>query len=207
MSRHPTHNHDTGHNASHIATGRHGVLNTSLWRGLLLATLACTLAACAGSLCMPGGTLCAAPLQRADAAGRLQQLDVQFRDETFTALVQIEWPAPAETLQLAAVTPGGQTLYQLGYDGRRLHWQPGALPLPLQGLPVLLDFQLAFWPLAALPASWEVREFSETDGSGAPRRVRERWQQGRLDTRVEFGEIIIIDHPQQQLQLQIRVLE
>ncbi len=177
-------------------------------RWLLAAMLLFTLAACAGSLCMPGrDALCAAPLQRADAAGRLQQLDVQFRDETFTALVQIEWQAPADQLQLAAITPGGQTLYQLGYDGQRLHWQTGALPLPLQGLPVLLDFQLAFWPLAALPASWQVREFSESDGAGGQRRVRERWQQGKLDTRVEFGELIVIDHPQQQLQLQIRVLE
>lgn len=58
------------------------------------------------------------------------------------------WSATPERLDLAGLTPMGQTLLTLGYDGTKLsEFTSPLLPEEVSGRDILTQIQLAYWPV------------------------------------------------------------
>lgn len=134
--------------------------------GLLL--LALVLPACSHQPCVRwsgAAAWCAAALPAQPAfASREDIVSADARGQQLQAMASTEWTATRFTQVL--LTPLGQRLYRLQYDGRQLQFERGLLPVPIQPEQSLLDIQLMLWPLdllrAKLPRGWQLQEQAET---------------------------------------------
>lgn len=126
------------------------------------------------------------------------------------------WSVNREHLHLAGLTPAGQTLLTLSYDGNTLSSQISPL-LPPEVSPrdILVQLQLSYWPLDSITRAlagtpWHMRQQGE---------VRELWLQQRrvltihrsADTTLGHSdsgalESISLTHHLMQYQLQIHTL-
>ena len=159
----------------------------SAWR-LLACVPVLLLAACATRPCAwiaAGERLCAAPLPAEPAfASRHERVLATTPRGPLVALGTSEWlPTRFTTV---VTTPFGQRLYTLDYDGTRLRFEPGPLPVPVQAENVLIDTQLTWWPLAllraGLPDGADLSEGEERD-----LRWRELRVDGKLRVRIRYS--------------------
>lgn len=140
-------------------------------RILLLSLL---LAGCASTPCVrwPGAARwCAAALPAQPPFQQRQDIiSAVARGEQLQALASTEWHAQRFTQ--VVLTPFGQRLYRLQYDGHELQFERGLLPVPVQPEQSLLDIQLMLWPVELLrphlPRGWQL----EVDPVSGERRLR-----------------------------------
>ena len=133
-------------------------------RTLLLWSMLALLSACASAPCVrwPGSARwCAAPLPQQPLFQRSEAIvSADARGETVMALASTEW-TPAQFTQVV-LTPFGQRLYRLHYDGKQLAFDAGLLPVPIKPEQSLLDIQLMLWPISLLqtqlPSGWRLHE-------------------------------------------------
>jgi hypothetical protein len=133
---------------------------------MLLTTL--MLASCASAPCVrwPGSSRwCAAALPAEPAFSRRDEIvSADARGQQLQVLATTEWTTSLFTQ--VVLTPFGQRLYRLQYDGRDLQFEAGLLPVPIKPEQSLLDIQLMLWPVSLLrpqlPRGWKLDENSET---------------------------------------------
>lgn len=90
-----------------------------------------------------------------------QQLDAQFNGQSWQMQGALE--VTPQSLRMVGLTPLGQRLITLRWDGQKLSEERDKhLPAQIQGERILSDLQLIYWPLAALrtalPANWRVQQ-------------------------------------------------
>lgn len=90
-----------------------------------------------------------APDPEQPAIAVVQRVTGQRKGKTYTLLSQ--WEIEPQRLAMVASTGGGSSLFSLLYQGSKLHTEVSPLvPVALDPLFVMADFQLAFWPVAVL---------------------------------------------------------
>ncbi|NQD35543.1 DUF3261 domain-containing protein [Permianibacter sp. IMCC34836] len=133
-----------------------------------LLLLVLVLPGCSHQPCVrwPGAAAwCAAALPAQPAfASREDIVSADARGQKLQAMASTEWTATRFTQ--VVLTPLGQRLYRLQYDGRQLQFERGLLPVPILPEQSLLDIQLMLWPLellqANLPRGWQLQEQADT---------------------------------------------
>lgn len=105
------------------------------------------------------------PLLAPSALGRTvhasQLLAIEYDGQSWTMQGALE--ANPQTVRLVGLTPLGQRVISLRWDGSQLNEERDArLPAQVSGAQILSDLQLIYWPkaalTAALPATWGVDE-------------------------------------------------
>ena len=137
-------------------------------RSLLLLSMLILLSACTSTPCVrwpDSARWCAAPLPAEPLfAGSEAIVRAEVRGEILSAVASTEWTATQFTQ--VVLTPLGQRLYRLHYDGRQMQFDAGLLPVPIKPEQSLLDIQLMLWPVSLLqpqlPAGWTLTEDSAT---------------------------------------------
>ncbi|GAB3092123.1 hypothetical protein GCM10027217_02660 [Pseudomaricurvus hydrocarbonicus] len=123
------------------------------------------------------------------------------------------WSVSPARLDFAGLTPTGQTLLTLSYDGQQLTGTTSPLlPKEVSGRDILAQLQLAYWPLHSIQQAlsgspWSLRQVN-------PGR-RELWLNGQLTLDLQISptgpsgqplESIIITHPLRGYQLKIQTI-
>lgn len=123
------------------------------------------------------------------------------------------WSVSPARLDFAGLTPTGQTLLTLSYDGQQLtETTSPLLPKEVSGRDILAQLQLAYWPLNSIQQAlsgspWSLRQVN-------PGR-RELWLNGQLALDLQISppgpsgqplESIIITHPLRGYQLKIQTI-
>ena len=165
-------------------------------RMLLTVSLAALLSACASTPCVRwvgSARWCAAPLPAQPPFARSEDIvNADARGEKLMVLASTEWSATQFTQ--VVLTPFGQRLYRLQYDGEQVSFDAGLLPVPVKPEQSLLDIQLMLWPLsllqAQLPSGWSLQEDSVT---GA-RRLRAGDELLAEVNRLSTDEVELIQH-------------
>lgn len=90
-----------------------------------------------------------------------QQLEAEFKGQSWQMQGALEVTPPS--LRLVGLTPFGQRLISLLWDGRQLvEERDSHVPRSVQGKRILRDMQLIYWPLPALrtvlPPNWRVEQ-------------------------------------------------
>ncbi|MYM63975.1 DUF3261 domain-containing protein [Pseudomaricurvus sp. HS19] len=119
----------------------------------------------------------APPLLSPAAAGftlqATQQLTLQQGDNRHQLLAALA--VEPQQLRLTGVSSLGQRLLQLDYDGHNLRSQHyHDLQLPLSDEWILVQLQLAYWPLAQLQAGWGAPWQVTTDGRSRTLQLEQR---------------------------------
>lgn len=176
------------------------------WLAMWLLPL---LAACAGSRpgCMPLGQdarYCLQPLPAGAVLSTQQLVQVRVAAKGVNERLLVVSEATGAELYLAVLTPMGQTLGHLTWDGQRLEWQglPQWAPLA-EGLPALVQVHL--WPAVSVRAGLEGAQLVET---GTGRELRDGDGQLLLDLRraVPPRDAVEIDYPAAGLWLRVEPL-
>jgi hypothetical protein len=164
---------------------------------LLCIVISCLLlGACVSTPCVRwagAARWCAAPLPEVPPFSRSDDVvSADARGEQLQVLATTEWTRDSFTQ--AVLTPFGQRLYRLQYDGRRIQFDAGLLPVPIQPEQSLLDIQLMLWPrallLPQLPRGWQLQENTET-GARTLRAGKELLAEVR---RLSKDEVELIQH-------------
>lgn len=190
-------------------------------RMLSLVGLACLTAACS----LIGGPQSLPPLPLlppGDLGHDLQlsqRVEVTVDGESHTFLAA--WRAGPDRLDFVGLTPTGQRLLTLGYDGRQFSENYSEmLTEPLPGRDVLSHLQLAHWPLPSvrrglestgwrLEAAWDQRQiylrdhliftiaatYPDGDGNGLPTAIRISSHVAPFELTVET---LPVQHPTEQ---------
>jgi len=90
-----------------------------------------------------------------------QQMEAEFNGQSWQMQGALE--VTPQSLRMVGLTPFGQRLITLLWDGQQLQEERAAqLPQTVQGERILGDVQLIYWPLpalrAVLPAGWRVEQ-------------------------------------------------
>jgi len=90
-----------------------------------------------------------------------QQLQAEFNGQSWQMQGALE--VTPQSLRMVGLTPFGQRLITLLWDGQKLQEERDAhLPQSVQGERILSDVQLMYWPLpalrAVLPPGWHVEQ-------------------------------------------------
>lgn len=184
----------------------------------LLGGLALLLAACAGQPpALPDHCLWLAPKASwclADASGLpartvVQQVEAQYGEHSERFIGQLEFHGDGR-LTLAALSPLGQRLFLLQYDGRRLDYQPFA-PLAGRFEPayVLADLELAFWPVERLRPSLRAAGFELDEDQGVRRLSRDGalLASVRITPGAHWPARVVLDNPGRHYRLTLTTLE
>jgi len=115
--------------------------------------------------CAPQPLLPQVPLLSPSSLGRTvyaqQQLEAEFNGQSWQMQGALE--VTPQSLRMVGLTPFGQRLITLLWDGQKLQEERAAqLPQTVQGERILSDLQLMYWPLPALrevlPSVWRVEQ-------------------------------------------------
>ena len=162
----------------------------------LLLSLLALLSACASTPCVRwagSARWCAAPLPATPPFARSEDIvSADARGEKLMVLATTEWSATQFTQ--VVLTPFGQRLYRLQYDGQQVEFDAGLLPVPVKPEQSLLDIQLMLWPLsllqAQLPSGWSLQE----DAVTGARRLRAGDELLAEVNRLSADEVELIQH-------------
>lgn len=140
-------------------------MNRWLWLAVFVLI---SLTGCSSTPCVrwPGSARwCAAPLPAEPPFRRSEEIvSADARGEQLQVLASTEW-SPSLFTQVV-LTPFGQRLYRLQYDGQKISFDAGLLPVPIQPEQTLLDAQLMLWPITLLrpqlPHDWTLTENRDT---------------------------------------------
>ncbi len=103
------------------------------------------------------------------------------QDLAFQCVVEVT----LQQLTMVGLSAQGQRVFSLRYDGNKVDAESTALaPDGLDPQRVLVDLQLALWPLAALQQSFAGTPWELTEPAPATRRLR---REGRLVAEVHYG--------------------
>lgn len=99
------------------------------------------------------------------------------------------WSVTAGRLDLAGLTPAGQTLLTVSYDGRELHSQRSPL-LPGEVSPrdILVQLQLSYWPLDSISRALAGTPWRVEEANG----VRQLWRRQHKVLSIERQ--ILLEH-------------
>lgn len=165
-------------------------------RLLLTVSLAALLSACTSTPCVRwagSARWCAAPLPADPPFARSEDIvNADARGEKLMVLASTEWSATQFTQ--VVLTPFGQRLYRLQYDGKQVSFDAGLLPVPVKPEQSLLDIQLMLWPLsllqAQLPSGWSLQE----DPATGARRLRAGDELLAEVNRLSTDEVELVQH-------------
>ena len=165
-------------------------------RLLLTLSLLTLLSACVSTPCVRwsgSARWCAAPLPAEPPFARSEDIvNADARGEKLVVLATTEW-TPTQFTQVV-LTPFGQRLYRLQYDGQQVAFDAGLLPVPVKAEQSLLDIQLMLWPLsllqAQLPSGWTLQE----DPATGARRLRDGELLLAEVNRLSADEVELIQH-------------
>ena len=136
-------------------------------RGLVLV-LTLMLSACASKPCVrtADGPWCAAALPTEPPFREQEQSLIMAREGVRQqAIAMVLWTP--EFVEQTLLTPFGESLYRLRFQGETLEFERGALPFAFAPEYALLDMQLMIWPVAllrtTLPNGWRL-ESDASDG-------------------------------------------